>query len=42
LADGKTSFETTEITNHLKTNIEIVNKFIDRNIEIKENRVKID
>jgi RNA 3'-terminal phosphate cyclase (ATP) len=39
LAGGKTEFTTSEITNHLKTNVEIIQKFIDREIEIMEKRV---
>jgi RNA 3'-terminal phosphate cyclase (ATP) len=41
LADGITSFETSEITNHLKTNAEIIQKFIEREIKIEENQVTI-
>jgi RNA 3'-terminal phosphate cyclase len=36
LAEGSTSFTTTEITEHLKTNIEIVKKFVKRRIDIDE------
>ncbi|MEW6062941.1 MAG: RNA 3'-terminal phosphate cyclase [Nanoarchaeota archaeon] len=38
LANGG-SFTTSRITNHIKTNIEIIEKFIDVKFEIKENRI---
>jgi len=41
LAQGKTSFETSEFTSHLKTNIEIIRKFIDRDIKMDGNKVEI-
>jgi len=41
LAQGKTSFETSEFTSHLKTNAEIIRKFIDRNIKMDGNKVEI-
>jgi RNA 3'-terminal phosphate cyclase (ATP) len=41
LAEGQTTFETSEITNHLNTNAQIIHKFIERKIEIQENRVTI-
>jgi len=40
LAEGKTSFTTTEINKHLKTNAEIAYKFIDRKIEINNEKKK--
>ena len=39
LADGETRYRTSEITEHTKTNAEIIRKFIDRKIEIKENQI---
>ena len=42
LAAGKTEFTTSEITNHLKTNSEIIQKFIDRKIGINYNKVTIN
>ena len=42
LADGATEFTTSEITNHLKTNSQIIQKFIDRKIGINDNKVTIN
>jgi len=42
LADGKTSYATSEITEHLKTNALIIQKFINRKITMEGNRVEID
>jgi len=41
LADGKTSYLTSEITEHLKTNAEIIKKFIDREIKVEGNRIEV-
>jgi RNA 3'-terminal phosphate cyclase (ATP) len=41
LADGITMYETSEITNHLKTNAEIIQKFIERKINIQDKRIEI-
>jgi len=41
LAQGKTSFETSEFTSHLKTNAEITQTFIDREIRMEGNKVEI-
>ncbi len=37
LAEGKTSYRTSEISGHLKTNAAIIAKFLDKKIEIDEN-----
>ncbi len=36
LADNQTSFKTSEITDHFRTNAEIIKKFLDKKIEVKE------
>lgn len=41
LAEGKTSFRTSEITNHFKTNADIIRHFSDRKIQTKENKVEV-
>jgi len=41
LAEGKTSFVTSEITEHLKTNALIVQTFIEREIKIEEKRIEV-
>ena len=41
LAEGKTSFSTSEITEHFKTNTDIISHFSNRKIKIKENEVEI-
>jgi RNA 3'-terminal phosphate cyclase (ATP) len=41
LAHGRTSFKTSEITGHLRTNAEIIGKFIERKISVEGNRVSI-
>lgn len=41
LAEGETQYKTSEITEHLRTNIEIIKKFIQRDIKINENIVLI-
>ncbi len=42
LANGKTEFVTSEITDHFRTNAEIIKKFIKREIKIEDNRVTIE
>ncbi len=41
LAKGETEYSTSEISNHLRTNIDVVSRFLERKIEIKENKVRI-
>jgi RNA 3'-terminal phosphate cyclase (ATP) len=41
LAEGPTRYETSAITTHLNTNREIISKFIERKIEIQDNRISI-
>ncbi len=41
LAVGKTRYRTSEISEHLKTNAEIIRKFVDRNINMQKNEVSI-
>lgn len=41
LAEGETSYTTTKITNHMKTNMYIITKFIDRDIIEKEERIRV-
>ena len=36
LAEGKTEYTTSEISNHLKTNAYVISKFLDRKIETNE------
>jgi RNA 3'-terminal phosphate cyclase (ATP) len=36
LSEGKTSFTCPEITDHLKTNAEILSKFVERKIRLDE------
>ncbi|MBN2478283.1 hypothetical protein JXB01_03270, partial [Candidatus Micrarchaeota archaeon] len=38
---GKGEYTTPKITNHLRTNAEIIQKFIDVEIQLKENRVVV-
>jgi len=38
---GKGSFTTSRITNHLKTNIEIISKFLETKIKIETNKVSL-
>jgi len=40
LAPGKSQVTVSEITNHLKTNIWVIEKFIDGKFEIKGNLIK--
>ncbi len=42
LAEGKTSYATSRITEHLKTNSYVISKFLDRKIKIGENRISVD
>lgn len=42
LAKGRTSFKTSQTTEHLKTNAYIVSLFTNRNIETKNSRINID
>ncbi len=37
LADGQTTFRTSEITEHFKTNVNVISKFINRKITLEEN-----
>jgi RNA 3'-terminal phosphate cyclase len=41
MAKGETQYKTSKITEHLKTNAYVVSKFLDREITIKENRIRI-
>jgi RNA 3'-terminal phosphate cyclase (ATP) len=41
LAEGKTEYITSEITEHTRTNAEIIKKFVDRKIEIEGNTIRI-
>ena len=41
LAEGKSVFKTSEITEHFRTNLEIIKKFIDRKIEVDGNTATI-
>lgn len=41
LSSEKTSYKTSEITEHTKTNANIIKKFLDKKIEIKDNRIEI-
>ncbi len=41
IAEGETSFRTTKITNHFKTNSEIIGKFVEREIRTGDGFVKI-
>ena len=41
MAEGKTIFKTSEITNHLRTNAYIISHFTDRKIEHKDNTITI-
>jgi len=41
LAKGETRFTTSEFTTHLKTNAEIISKFVDRKIKLEGNEVNI-
>ena len=41
LAEGKTEYKTSEITEHTKTNAEIIMKFLDRKIELNEATISI-
>ncbi|MBU0527059.1 RNA 3'-phosphate cyclase [Candidatus Micrarchaeota archaeon] len=41
LAKGETEYSTSELSSHLRTNIDVVSRFLDRKIEIKENKIKI-
>ncbi len=39
LAEGKTQFTASEITEHFKTNVWVIQKFLDKKIEVKEKEV---
>jgi RNA 3'-terminal phosphate cyclase (ATP) len=41
LADAETTFRTSVISEHLKTNIAIISKFVERKIEIVDNSVRV-
>lgn len=41
LAEGKTEYTTSEITEHLKTNAYVVSRFLEREISIEENKISI-
>ncbi|MFH1685508.1 MAG: RNA 3'-terminal phosphate cyclase [Candidatus Micrarchaeota archaeon] len=41
LAKGETEYSTSELSSHLRTNIDVVSRFLDRKIEIKENKIRI-
>ncbi|MEK6981416.1 MAG: RNA 3'-terminal phosphate cyclase [Candidatus Micrarchaeota archaeon] len=41
LASESTSYKTSEITEHTKTNIEIIKKFLDKKIEVIDNQIEI-
>jgi len=41
LAQGKTSFKTSQITGHFKTNAEIIKRFVDRDIDVEGSQVTI-
>lgn len=41
LAEGETEFETSEITNHFKTNSGIIRKFLEREIKTEDGKVRI-
>ncbi len=41
LAEGKTRFKTSEITNHFKTNTDIISHFSERKIKYENNEVEI-
>lgn len=41
LAEGKTGFRTSEITNHFRTNAYIISHFVERKIEHSDNEVSI-
>lgn len=41
LAEERTSFKTSEITEHFRTNVEVISKFVDRQIEVKQNIVTV-
>ncbi|MFH1685420.1 MAG: RNA 3'-terminal phosphate cyclase, partial [Candidatus Micrarchaeota archaeon] len=41
LAKGETEYSTSEISSHLRTNVDVVSRFLDRKIEIKENKIRI-
>lgn len=41
LAEGETNYTTNKITEHLKTNMYIISKFIDRKIEAQEDRITV-
>jgi len=42
LAEGKTSFVTSEISGHLRTNAGMIQKFLDRKITMEGNKVEMD
>ena len=42
MAEGKTSYATSEITEHLRTNVYVISKFIDRKITIKDKEIMIE
>ena len=42
LAEGKTTYTTSQITEHFRTNVEIIRKFINRKISIMENDIIIE
>ena len=41
LAEGETSYTTSRISNHLRTNAYVISQFLDREIRIEENRISI-
>jgi RNA 3'-terminal phosphate cyclase (ATP) len=42
LAEGRTAYSTSEITEHLRTNTDIIAKFLDRKITIDGNKIQVD
>lgn len=41
LADGPSSYSTTEITEHLKTNAYVISRFLDREVDLDEGKIRI-
>ena len=41
LAEGETSFTTSSISEHLKTNAYVISRFLEREISVEGNRIRI-